>query len=65
MKIAKLEEKINHWQSELDRIHAVPNRWGEHRRFAGRSAGIRLERIDWLISHISTAKVKIDCLLAT
>jgi hypothetical protein len=51
-------EKIIRWQRELARIRGVPSRWGESRRFAGKSAGNRLARIDWLVEHIAALKAK-------
>ena len=48
-------EQICKWEQELIRLHDG-SRWGESRRFAGRSAGIRLNRIDWLYKHISESK---------
>jgi hypothetical protein len=50
-----LTEKIRKWEAELERLHGS-ERWGESRRFAGRSAGIRLDRINWLYDHLSTAR---------
>lgn len=54
-----LPERIARWEAELRRISG-PGRWGECRRFAGRTAGIRIVRADWLRSHIAEARVAID-----
>jgi len=53
-------EKIARWQLELDHLNNKPSRWGEARRFAGRSAGIQLARIDWLYAHIAAANTRRD-----
>ena len=39
-------EQVAKWEEELRRIRCTRSRWGETRRFAGRSAGLRLEKID-------------------
>ena len=59
-KIDKLQAKITRWETQLGhfRIASRP-RWGESRRFAGRSAGNRLAKIDWLVAHLSDANEKI------
>lgn len=53
-----LQERKERWERELSRMSGG-NRWGESRRFAGRSAGIRFDRRRWLISHISAAETKL------
>jgi len=50
-----LHEQIARWEAQLSKLRTRPQRWGECRRFAGRTAGIRLDRIAWLTSHISDA----------
>lgn len=52
-----LQEKLARWEAELARLRAAPSRWGETRRFAGRSAGNRLARIDWITARITDAKI--------
>jgi hypothetical protein len=54
MNAETLKAKIARWSAELERLHGG-ERWGECRRFAGKSAGNRLSRIDWLYDHIGTA----------
>lgn len=53
-----LQERKERWERELSRMSGG-DRWGEIRRFAGRSAGIRLERRRWLISRIAEAETKL------
>jgi hypothetical protein len=53
-----LRERKQRWEQELARMPSG-SRWGESRRFAGRSAGIRTERRQWLISHIAEAESKL------
>ena len=57
-----LQERLARWETELANMAHVGNRWGECRRFAGRSAGIRIERRRWLISHIADATAKLRTL---
>ena len=59
-----LQQRLARWETELARMAHAGNRWGECRRFAGRSAGIRLERRQWLIRHISDATAKLRALSA-
>ncbi len=54
-----LHERKERWEQELARMSFAGHRWGESRRFAGRSAGIRIERRAWLISHIADAEMKL------
>lgn len=61
-KIEQIQEKLKRWEHELQKI-STDDRWGETRRFAGRSAGKRIERRQWLISHIADAKVKLNQML--
>lgn len=50
-----VSEKKERWERELSRLSGG-HRWGECRRFAGRSAGIRIDRRRWLLSHIADAE---------
>ena len=54
-----LQERKERWERELSRLLSCGERWGECRRFAGRSAGIRLDRSRWLISHIAEAETRL------
>ena len=54
-----LQDKVTRWEAEIDRLNRTGNRWGECRRFAGRSAGIRVERRRWLLDHLSDAAGKL------
>lgn len=55
-----LPERIDRWRKELARLAARRSRWGECRRFAGKSAGLRIARMDWLRQHIAAAQVKLQ-----
>lgn len=54
-----LQSKIAQWEAELSRMSLSSHRWGETRRFAGKSAGLRIDRRNWLIDHIWEAKKKL------
>ena len=58
MSAATLKAKIAKWDAELTRLHGG-GRWGECRRFSGRSSGRRLDRINWLYDRISTATAQL------
>ena len=54
-----LQQRLARWETELTAMTNAGSRWGECRRFAGRSAGIRIQRREWLITHIADATVKL------
>jgi len=60
MSTEKLAGQIEKWQRELDGLQ-ISDRWGETRRFQSNTR--KLERREWLIDHLSTARVKLQDLV--
>jgi hypothetical protein len=52
-----VNSQLEKWQKELDSM-TTSSRWGETRRFRARSDWRKVQRRDWLISHIADLKTR-------